>query len=300
MAQPAFRCQGGLAAAACGCDALPPFGIGNVSSGEDPIQRSFRTSWSSDEVTLGIQFDLATEQICVGSVTDGIKQSSGLKGSGFAAGPISQGEVFHPVVAGHVFHRTVPVHGDRRVCQHPISHGSTGTQLIRAHDQMHMTAVFGEINSLFACGITSTHDGQLSVTELRRGTVADCAGADAAAPVLLFGRQAQTVGAGSCGNHNRMAEDGLTVSFDSKGALAEIDGIGIGFEKVRPPSHSLRLHQVHQVRAQDSIRKPREVFNVGGGHQLATRDATSLKSSDQERLEIRPCGVNGCGVSGWS
>ena len=39
---------------------------------------------------------------------------------------------------------------------------------------------------------------------------------------------------------------------------------------------------------------------MGGGHQLATRDASPLKPCDQKGIEIGAGGIDGSGVAGWA
>ena len=107
-----------------------------------------------------------------------------------AAAGIPEGDCFEPVATAGIGHLAVPMHGDGGVGEHPIGHGATGPQLVAAHDQVHLAAVFGQINSLLAGGIAPTHHGQFGLAELGRGAVADRTGADALAPEALLTRQA--------------------------------------------------------------------------------------------------------------
>ena len=95
-----------------------------------------------------------------------------------------------------------------------------------------------------------------------------------------------------------MAENRLSVGFNAEGPLAEVNRVGIRLKQVCPPPDSLSFHQIHEIRAQDSIWKSGVVLHVGGGHELASRDATSLESGDQQRLQVGACGVDGRGVPG--
>ena len=51
---------------------------------------------------------------------------------------------------------------------------------------MHVTAVFREVNSLFAGGITTTDNSQFGVAELGRRSITNGTSANATAPELLF------------------------------------------------------------------------------------------------------------------
>jgi hypothetical protein len=62
----------------------------------------------------------------------------------------------------------------------------------------------------------------------------------------------------------------------------------------------LRFTAIHQFRSENSIWKTGVIFNVGGGHQLAARNASFLEPRDQEGTKIGPCGVDGGGVAGWT
>ena len=119
-------------------------------------------------------------------MSDGIKQASHRQSSDLAGDSVPQGEALHPRSSAYIIDLTVPVHGDGWVGHHPIGHGSTGSELVGAHDQMNMAAVLGEINRFFAGGITTTHHGQFFIAELGGGPITDRAGADATAPVAIL------------------------------------------------------------------------------------------------------------------
>ena len=78
------------------------------------------------------------------------------------------------------------MHGDGWVGKHSVGHGGTGPQPFRAHDQMHMAAVFREINSLFAGGITATDNSQFGVAKLGCRSITNGTSTNATAPKLLF------------------------------------------------------------------------------------------------------------------
>ena len=96
-----------------------------------------------------------------------------------------------------------------------------------------------------------------------------------------------------------MGADGLSLDLNAVGLGAQINAVGICFQQVGAPTHRLGLHQVHQVGPEHTIREARKILHMGGGHQLATGDATALEPSDQQRLKVGPCCVDGGCVPGW-
>ena len=227
-------------------------------------------------------------------MADGIKEAAYRQLPDRLRAGVFQQKAVHPlIIAARIHHLAAPVHADRRIGQHPIGHGGAGPQLIAAHHQVHMAAVFGEINGLFTGGIAATDDGQLGVAELGGGPIADGTGTDAAAPEALLVGQMQTVGAGAGGQDQRLSLDRLAVGFDAEGALGEIDRLGIGLQQPGAPAQRLGLAAIHQVGAKDAVRKTRKVLDMGGGHQLATRDAPILEAGDQQGAEIGSGGVDG-------
>ena len=77
-----------------------------------------------------------------------------------------------------------------------------------------------------------------------------------------------------------MGADGLAFHLQPIGALGQVDGFSIGFDQPSAPTHRLGLHAIHQLRAKDAVWEAREVFHMGGGHQLATGDAAVLVAGD--------------------
>ena len=164
---------------------------------------------------------------------------------------------------------------------------------------MDVAAVLGEIDSFFTGGISATHHSQFLVAELRCCAIANGAGTDATAPELVFRGHPQPVGAGTCGNDHRVGSDAASFHFNPVRALTEIDGVGVSFNQMRAPANGLCLHQVHQIRTEDTVRKSREVLNVRGGHQLTSGNPAPFVPSDQQGVEIGACGINrGCVARG--
>ncbi len=190
MGEPALSCQGSLATTTSGGDALTPFRIGHVASGVDPGSAGFGAASLGGQVTVAINLQLASHQAGVGGVANGVEEALHRQLLASAAAGIPEGDCFEPVATAGICHLAVPMHGDGGVGEHPIGHGATGPQLVAAHDQVHLAAVFGQINSLLTGGIAPTHHGQFGLTELGRGAVTDRTGADPLAPEALLAWQA--------------------------------------------------------------------------------------------------------------
>src|SRR5215204_5847362 len=72
------------------------------------------------------------------------------------------------------------------------------------------------------------------------------------------------------------------------------DGYVVG-RKFSTEARRLPPQRVHQIRAENSLRKTGKVFDVSGVHQGATgRDRTF----EDERAEVGSSGIDRCGVTG--
>ena len=82
-----------------------------------------------------------------------------------------------------------------------------------------------------------------------------------------------------------MGFDRLPIGLDAIGALAQVNGISISLQQACPPATGLRFHQIHQLGTQHPIWKARKVLHVRSGHQLTTRNASTLETCDQQRVD---------------
>jgi hypothetical protein len=191
------------------------------------------------------------------------------------------------------------VNSDGGIGQHSISHRRACAQLMTANNQMNMTAIFCEINSLLTGGVPPTHDGKLFLSKLRGGSITDGTGADALAPEFFFLGEVQAVGAGPGGQDQGLGTDGFPIGcLDGEGMGGEIDAHRISLHQLGAPSKGLGPAAVHEFWTKNPVRKPWVVFNVGGGHQLAAWDAASLKARDQQGREVGACRIDRCGIAG--
>ena len=62
----------------------------------------------------------------------------------------------------------------------------------------------------------------------------------------------------------------------------------------------LLTHAIHQIRASDAFREAREVLNLSRGHQLATANASSLHTFENQGPSIGSGCINGSSVTSWA
>ena len=97
-----------------------------------------------------------------------------------------------------------------------------------------------------------------------------------------------------------MGVDGLTVDLDAIRLRRQVNAVGISFQQVGAPTNSLGLHQIHQVRTENTIRKTGKILDMSRGHQLSAGDTPALKAGDQQRLQVGACCIDGRRVTGWA
>ena len=242
---------------------------------------------------------MALQQLGVGGVADGIEQAPDGQIFRGACGPVPQADGTEPVLAHGCQHLPVPVHCDGGIGQDPVRHGGTGAQSVAAHDQVHLAAVFGQIDGLLTGRITATDHGQLLLAELGRGPVADGTGTDAPAPEAFLIGDAEPVGTGPRRQDQGVGPDGFAFRGDQPvGPHGKVQRLRIGFQQLGPPAQGLGLAAVHQLRSQDAVGEAGIVLDVGGGHQLAPGDATPLETGDQQGGQVGPGGIDGSCVAG--
>lgn len=61
-----------------------------------------------------------------------------------------------------------------------------------------------------------------------------------------------------------------------------------------------KVSPVHEIRPGYTVREAREILHLGSGHQLPAGDTPHLAPFKHDRLQVRPGGVDGSGVTGWS
>ena len=159
MAEPALSSQGRLAAAGGGGDRLAPLVIGHIAGGKHPLLAGVGGAALGHQIPLGVELQLSFHQAGVGGVANGIKEALHRQGFAGVALAVLQLQLLQPLITAKAPHLAVPMHGDLRIGQDAIGHGPAGPQAVFAHDQVHMGAVFGEVDRFFASGIATAYNG---------------------------------------------------------------------------------------------------------------------------------------------
>ena len=99
--------------------------------------------------------------------------------------------------------------------------------------------------------------------------VAGGAGRDAPAAELILRRDAQILGGGAGRDDQRVAGVVAVVAVQHERALREIDRVDVIVDDFGVEALGVRLHALHQRRAQQAVRVAGPVVDFGGGHELA-------------------------------
>ena len=124
--------------------------------------------------------------------------------------------------------------------------------------------------------------------------VAGGAGRDALAAELLFRRNAQILGGRAGGDDQRIAGVAAVVARERERALREIHRVDVIVDDLGVEALGVRLHALHQRRAQQAVRVAGPVVDFGGRHELAAL----LHAGDQQGFAVGARGVDGGGVAG--
>lgn len=227
-----------------------------------------------EDVALGIDVDLALDQVGGGVVADGVEEAVCLDGLLLAGDDVLDDEVAHQalVVALDLGGDGVEAHGDLGVLEQARGHGLAGAQLVAADQHGDVGAVLCQEGGLLGGGVTAANDEERLVAEDGHGAVAHGAGGDAVLPVLVLAGEVQAPGRGARGDDDGVGRVGLVrveLGAEGEGPLGEVqlgDGVGDDFG-----AEALRLgaHVVHELLAHDALGEAGEVFDFGRGGELA-------------------------------
>ena len=229
-------------------------------------------------------------------MANGDEHTHGIELPGFAAQRGTQPDTGNAAaVAQHLVKGVIPL--DCHVAAldllvQTILQDLLATKAIAPMNQRDFRGDIGEIERFFHRRIAAAnHDDILVAIE---EAIAGSAGGNALSHELLLRRQPQISGAGTGGDDQRVAGIGAVVPLERERLLAQLDLIDVieqhfGLETLRMLAHAL-----HQFGALDAFLVARPVVDVGGRGQLPA----SLHARDQQRLEIRPRGVDGGRVTG--
>jgi hypothetical protein len=138
---------------------------------------------------------------------------------------------------------------------------------------------------------TSDHRDALAAEE---EAVAGGAGGDAATSKRLLGFESEIAGAGARGDDQRVAGVFAPVAFHAQRALREVHLVDVVHHDLGVEPLRMLAHALHEAGAGQSVRIPRPVVHLGGGHELAAL----FHARQQQRLAIGTGCVDGGGVTG--
>lgn len=246
----------------------------NITSGKHTGDARLRGAGLGDDVALGVDVDLALDQVGGGVVADGIEEAVCLDRLLLAADDVLDDEVAHQalVVALDLCGDGVEAHRHLGVLEQPRGHGLAGTQLVTTHQHGNVRTVLCQKGRLLGRGITAANDKQRLVAEDGHGAVAHGAGGDAVLPVLVLAGEVEAARRGAGRDDDGVGGVGLVrveLCAEGKGPLGEVqlgDGVGDDFG-----AEALRLgaHAVHELLAHDALGEAGEVFDFGRGGELA-------------------------------
>ena len=174
----------------------------------------------------------------------------------------------------------------------PVDHDPRRAELVAAVHEVHVRRELRQEERLLERRVAAADDVHVLVAEERR--VAGRAGGDAAALVLLLGRDAEEARGRARRDDHRARGVLVVADVDAERLLGEVDlrdvvGDELGAEPLRLPAEV-----GHHLRPHDAVGVARVVLDVARDHQLAA----PLEALDHERLEVGACGVQRRGVPG--
>ena len=199
------------------------------------------------------------------------------------------------VVAQHFVHRVVPDQLDLAglgLGEEFVLQDLLGAQLVAAMHQVDLAGDVGQVERFFDGGVAAADHRHVLVAE--EETVAGGAGRHALAHELLFGLDAEILGAGAGGDDQRIAGVFAAVALEAERAARQIGRVDMVEDDLGLEALGMRLHARHQVRTHQAVGIARPVVDLGRRHQLAAL----LQAGDQHRLEVGAGGIDGGGVAG--
>ena len=179
-----------------------------------------------DDVALGIQLNLAFEQLGDRLVADGHKHAIHRQHGVFARFLVvhrqSGDELAETLLSADDFRgNAVPHHLDVGGVEHALLHRLGGAELIAAVYQIDLVAQFGEVGGLFEGGVAAADHSHIAATE--EVAVAGGAGRHAEAAVGALTFQTEPACRGARRNDDRFGQNLLRViHHTAEGAFREI------------------------------------------------------------------------------
>ena len=150
----------------------------------------------------------------------------------------------------------------------------------------------GQERRLLDGGVAATDDRDVLVAE--EEPVTGGTPRDAAAGELLLAGQAELAVARAGGQDHRARRERVGRGLHDLDVAGEVDLDHVVGDQLGAEALGLGAHLVHQGRAHDAVAEAGEVLDLGGVHQRA---AGGHRALEDQRLQRRPGGVDGCGVT---
>ncbi|KAI3485037.1 hypothetical protein L1887_51710 [Cichorium endivia] len=304
LCEQALRLERSNAAGAGTGDGLAVLLVRDVSGGKDTLDRGLGGAWGGNDVAVAVEVDLALDKRGGGQVADGVEEAVGVHVALLARlGVLDAHGLEQLAVTLGLGGHGVEVHRHLGMRQQTLGHDLGRTQLVSAHEHVHVRGVLGEVHGLLGRAVTAADDDQRLVAEDGHGTVADGTGRDTALPVGVLARKVHALGAGTGGDDEGIGELGRLVlgifAPELEGARREIElGDGLGVD-LGAEADGLCAELVHDLGTTDAIGEAGEVLDVGGGGELSARgEAVGEHALEEHGLEVGTRQVDGGGVTG--
>ena len=211
---------------------------------------------------------------------------------GLAGDRVEEGEGLDGPLPLHLGDGGVHDHVDLRVVPGALLHDRGRTEFIAAVDQGDLFTELGEEVGLLHGGVAATDDGDLLALE--EEAVAGGAGGDSVAQQLLLTGDTEVARGGTGDEDDGLRVELLVLGEDLLDLTVELDAHDVLHTQVGAEALGLVAHVLHEVRAHDARREPREVLHLGGLHE----QTAEVHALEDEGLEFGAGRVDGGGVAG--
>jgi len=246
-----------------------------------------------DDVAVGVQLELALEQVGVGLVPDRHEHAGHVDGALFAGIDV---EHLHAadlaVLLDDLRDHGVPPNFDLRVGQRAVRHDLAGPEIVPPMDDRDRVRETGEERALLHRRIPTADDGDVLVTE--EEPVACGARRNAVAEELLLAGDTERPPVRAGREDDRLCPVQGVTDPDVLHVARQLDACRIIGEHLSAEPFGLFAHAVHEVRTHDAVGEARIILDVGGGSHLPARH----DALDEERLQHGARGVDARRVAG--
>src|SRR6185312_7607541 len=282
----------GHAAGAGGGHRLTVDLVHHVAAGEHALDAGLGRARLDDDVAVGIEVELALEQLGRGLVADGDERAFDLDSADLAgalAADVEADQGFGVAAADELDHLAIPDHSDLLVGEEAVLEDLLGAERVAAMDQGDVMAMVGHVERFLDGGVAATdHRDLLAAVE---EAVAGRAGRGAPALHMLFGGEPEPFRLGASGDYQRVGEIlRAAVASEAERAAGEVDLTDMVPYDLRADMLGLGLHLLDQPRTLDDVAETGIIFDIGGGGELAA----GLDALDDDRRQAGARGVD-CG-----